>query len=122
MHYGDIIRILAEERNLTQKQLSADLNIAASTLGNYIRNLREPDYATLKRIASYFGVTTDYLLDYRAGQTQSGLEPELLRVFRALRPDQQELYIEQGKAFLIQNVKKEKSSPSESHIQSKKSG
>ena len=45
MRFGDILRELLEERELTQKQLAADLHLASSTLGNYIRNIREPDYS-----------------------------------------------------------------------------
>jgi len=116
MMFGDILRNLLEERNLSQKQLSAELNVAASTLGNYIRNLREPDYETLKRLAAYFDVSTDYLLDYCHSPAGNRLENELLRVFRALTVEQQELYIEQGKVFLIQNNKKEKSSRSEKAV------
>lgn len=99
MLFGDILRNLLEEKNITQKQMASDLNIAASTLGNYIRNTREPDFATLCRIAAYFGVSTDYLLDYHPSYNISPLESELLRVFRTLTPEQQKIYIEQGKAF-----------------------
>lgn len=99
MLFGDILRNLLEEKNITQKQMAADLNIAASTLGNYIRNTREPDFATLCRIAGYFCVSTDYLLDYHPSYNISPLEAELLRVFRTLTTEQQKIYIEQGKAF-----------------------
>lgn len=99
MLFGDILRNLLDEKNITQKQMASDLNIAASTLGNYVRNTREPDFATLCQIAQYFGVSTDYLLDYHPSYNISPLEAELLRVFRALTPEQQKIYIEQGKAF-----------------------
>lgn len=101
MLFGDILRNLLEEKNITQKQMASDLNIAASTLGNYIRNAREPDFATLCRIAEYFGVSIDYLLNYHPNYNVSPLEVELLRVFRKLTPKEQKIYIEQGKAFKI---------------------
>ena len=107
MLFGDILRSLLDEKSITQKKMAADLNIAASTLGNYIRNLREPDFATVCRIAEYFGVTTDYLLDYHFDKNMSRNEEELLRVFRALSYEQQIIYIEQGKAF-INSVDKKK--------------
>ena len=122
MLFGDILRNLLEERNLSQKQFAEELKIAPSTLGNYIRNIREPDYATLKRIASYFNVTTDYLLDHRSAQSKSQFEDELLRVFRSLTKDQQELYVEQGKAFISQNTKKAGSSNSGNEKKSGKVG
>ena len=113
MLFGDVLRGLLEEKRLSQKHFSEELKIAASTLGNYVRNLREPDYETLKRIADYFRVTTDYLLDHRNHQSKSRLDDELLRVFHSLSEDQQELYIEQGKVFLTQKSKKDASLPSD---------
>jgi len=109
---GEILRKLISEKEITQKQLADSLNISASTLGNYIQNAREPDYAMLKSLADFFDVTTDYLLDRRTGQTLNYLEDELLRIFRSLKTDQKELYIEQGKLFIAQNNKKGKSSDS----------
>ncbi len=100
MQFGDILRSLLEEKMITQKQMADDLNIAASTIGNYIRNLRQPDFDTVRRIAQYFGVSTDYLLNYNSDKEFNKLENDLLRVFRAMTPEQQKIYTEQGKAFL----------------------
>lgn len=101
MLFGDILRNLLEERNITQKQMASDLNIAASTLGNYIRNTREPDFSTLCRIAAYLGVSIDYLLNYHPNYNVNPLEVELLRIFRTLSAREQKIYIEQGKSFSI---------------------
>ena len=105
MKFGDILRNLISDKNITQKQLAADLNIAPSTLGNYIQDSREPDFQTLKDIANYFNVTVDYLIDNRSPYTQSRNEEEILRIYRSLSPEQQDLYLEQGKAFLKINAK-----------------
>ena len=60
---GDKLKNLREKRDLLQKDLSKDLNIATSTIGMYEQGRREPDNTTLKKIANYFDVSTDYLLD-----------------------------------------------------------
>lgn len=60
---GNKLRNLRENNGLLQKDISKDLNISASTIGMYEQGRREPDNATLKKIANYFGVSTDYLLD-----------------------------------------------------------
>ena len=103
MTFGDILRILLEERDMTQKQLANELNIAPTTLGNYFRNDREPDFDTLKLLARYFNVTTDYLLDFRTGKTDTHQEDEFLRILRALTPEQRDVYMDQGRAFLKRN-------------------
>lgn len=116
MHFGDIVRNLLEERDITQRQLAERLNIAASTLGNYIRNVREPDFETLKKFAAFFHVSTDYLLDYRPAAEAARGEEELLRVYRSLPPEQRELLIEQGKLLHRMNRKKEEKKSSASGI------
>ena len=54
----------------------------------------------LKLLSNYFNVSIDYLLDNNTGVIQFEKENELLRIFRSLTPEQQDLYIEQGKAFI----------------------
>lgn len=105
MIFSDRLRMLIEERNITQKQFASDLHIPVSTLGGYVQGTSEPDFQTLVIIAKYFNVTTDYLLDYRASNINSSNENELIRIFRSLTPEQQELYLEQGKAFIKINLK-----------------
>lgn len=104
MHFCEVLRNLLDERNMTQKQLSQELGIMQSTLGGYVQGTREPDFETLKLLARYFQVSTDYLLGFYGDQTVAD-EAEILRIFRTLSKDQQELYIEQGKAFIRVNQK-----------------
>lgn len=113
MNFSYKLRSLIEERNLTQKQVANDLNIAPSTMGGYVQGISEPDFATLKRLATYFEVTTDYLLNMHTNKTNNFLEDELLRVFRSMTSEQQSLYIEQGKVFVrANNIRKEKAKSS----------
>ena len=65
MSFCNKLRQLIDERNLTQKQLALNLHIAVSTMGGYVQGTSEPDFQTLKLIAEYFGVSTDYLLNVK---------------------------------------------------------
>ncbi len=118
MPFCDTLRTLIDERGLTQKQLAQDLEIPVSTLGGYVQGTSEPDFETLKLFANYFNVSADYLLSLKIGNTQSRLENELLRIFRSLSTEQQELYLEQGKAFIRINAKEDVKS-SKSTLQGK---
>lgn len=111
---GDTIKELLELHSMTQKQLAEALDLSPSALGNYIQGTREPDFSTLIRIADYFHVTADYLLNHSvhvkgARKETSHREELLLHIFRSLTDDQQEFYLEQGQIFLRQNRKKESS-------------
>lgn len=99
MRFNEILKELITERGLTQKQLARELHIPVSTLGGYVQGTSEPDFEMLKAIAGYFSVSTDYLLGMTSPNTISFQEENLLRVFRALTPEQQGIYLEQGLAF-----------------------
>ena len=105
MAFCEKLRMLIEERDLTQKELAKQLKIPVSTLGGYVQGTSEPDFQTVKIIASFFHVSIDYLLDYTGGGNQSSRENDLLRIFRSLSPEQQDLYIEQGRAFIRINTR-----------------
>lgn len=105
MSFGDILRNLLSDRGMTQKELAAQLNISPSTLGNYIQDSREPDFAMLKRLADCFDVSVDYLLDHRSKQAHSLQEDELLCIFRAMTTEQRAIYLEQGKVVVRANEK-----------------
>lgn len=106
MSFGDNLRTLIEEREITQKELARQLNIAPSTLGSYVQNVREPDFSTLKLLANYFEVSIDYLLDHCQKKTNSQQENELLRIFRSLTEEQKYICIEQCKVFIRSNCNK----------------
>ena len=111
MTFGERIQFLMDERDVNQKQLSLELGIPASTVRNYVRDLRAPDFDTLKMFARFFQVSIDYLLDYNKYSPEIELlELEVLRVLRQLSPDQRQIYLQQGRVFVAANAQNKKSS------------
>lgn len=53
---------LRYEKELTQQQMADILGITRQAYGNYENGKREPDFITIKKLASFFGVSLDYLL------------------------------------------------------------
>ncbi len=111
MAVGDRISELLQSRQMTQKQLAAALSLPITTLNGYIRNRREPDYATLRQIARLFGVSCDYLLENLLdGATQGMLltaeETALTVRYRGLTREQQELVQTQMALMQEQNTRK----------------
>ena len=60
--FGERLRNLREIKDMTQETASRELAISRGMLSNYELGKREPDYATLCRLADYYHVTTDYIL------------------------------------------------------------
>ncbi|MCI6387723.1 MAG: helix-turn-helix transcriptional regulator [Ruminococcus sp.] len=57
------LRELRRARNISQLKLSMDLQLNQNAISRYETGLREADYATLIKIADYFNVSIDYLLE-----------------------------------------------------------
>lgn len=77
---GNKLRKIRESKGLLQKEVADALKISTSTIGMYEQNRREPDNDTLKKIANYFEVSTDYLLD----NTPKKSEEEEIEILRQL--------------------------------------
>lgn len=97
MQFGEVLRNLLEQEGVSQKRLAEELLMAPSTLGNYVQGLREPDFATLKRLADRFGVTTDYLLDHHPACGAEADERLLMQLYRSFPPAQKELLLAQAR-------------------------
>lgn len=61
MIFTDRVRALIKERGITQDQFNQDVGISKNTLSYWEKESRLPKSKTLREIARYFGVTTDYL-------------------------------------------------------------
>lgn len=105
MSFGNTLKRLIDVQEITQKDLAEYLNVAPSTVGNYVADTREPDFDTLKLIATYFKVSTDYLLDYQQPHALNHDEDYLLRVYRFLPEEYQALLLDEGRLFLKHSKK-----------------
>jgi transcriptional regulator with XRE-family HTH domain len=62
MNIGNRINQLLKLRKISRKEIAEQLNISYSAVSKYITNQRTPDATTLKEIADFLNVSTDYLL------------------------------------------------------------
>ncbi len=60
--FGGRFKQLRKELNLSQEEIAGKLGIDVSSINRYEKDKREPEYATLLKIAAFFNVSTDYLL------------------------------------------------------------
>ena len=101
------LKELRKTKNITQAILSKALNVSPSAVGMWEQGYREPDFENLKRIADYFGVTTDYLLG-REGELNkpplSAEQEKLIKDFTQLSKDNKRLVLKVVGAFLTQQA------------------
>lgn len=63
MEFSERLYRLRLERGIYQKQLAAHLHVSIGTISNYENGVHSPDLRTLSKIAEFFHVSVDYLLD-----------------------------------------------------------
>lgn len=56
------LKFLRQKKNYSQEEMAKYLGIARTTYASYEQGKREPDNATLVKLSSFFGVSTDDLL------------------------------------------------------------
>lgn len=62
MDYGERLKMLRNDRGLTQMEISKLLGMRRATYARYETNDNQANYDTLKAFANFFNVTVDYLL------------------------------------------------------------
>ncbi len=99
MAIGNVIYELRKERNISQQKLADAMGISQATIAKIEVNRNEATAATIRKLATFFDVSADYLLgledDFGArttnnaalmGDTNNAQERELLELFRTLSP------------------------------------
>lgn len=64
---GDILKELRIFHDYRQKDISDYLNITSQAYSNYENNKRVPDIETLRKIADFYHISIDCLLDNQSG-------------------------------------------------------
>ncbi len=62
--FGDKLKELRKERNITQDELGKLCGVAKTTISNWENNVTQPPLEIITKLAKYFNVTTDFLLGF----------------------------------------------------------
>ena len=99
--FDEMLIYLRKRADLTQVELAKKLGVSRSTIGNYEKGIRTPDYEMLEKIADFFNVDLNFLLGksgneadlykrYAEAEFKEKVEKEILRLFRKLNSDGQD--------------------------------
>lgn len=70
--FNENLKKMRKNKGLTQKTLAEKLGVALSTVAMWETGSRQPDYQMLNRIAEFFGVTFDDLLEDKSEKEPIG--------------------------------------------------
>ena len=71
MTIGEKIRLLRKEKGLTQQELAKCIKMSDGNLSKYELGRLEPSTDTIKMLADFFNVSTDYLLGLSTDRTKA---------------------------------------------------
>ena len=110
MAISDKLTLLRESKGVYQKELAAYLKVSIGTISNYENGVHEPDLVTLGKLADFYGVSTDYLLERtyvplptrKTTQKQPNALEKLFADVVELSPDDLEA-VRQLEKYLLEN-------------------
>ena len=73
---SDKLKELRTERNITQKEIADFLECSPNVYSRYEIGARNPSYEILIKIADFYNVSTDYLLEHKVAEHHSLLDKE----------------------------------------------
>ena len=91
MNFGDCLKSVLDDREISQREFARQLNIAPTTLNGYIKNTRQPDFELVKKIADTLGISLDYLFGAEDKNSFTFDERELVSNYRQLSNDNKQL-------------------------------
>ena len=95
--FPETLSALRRQKNISQRQAAADLNISQALLSHYENGAREPGLGFVCRACDYYGVTADYLLcrsDEQGGQSSADVVKRFFDQMRAI-VDRAEMALEE---------------------------
>jgi len=105
MSFSSRLKKLREERNVSQKQVAESTGVSDVMISMYEQGKKKPSISKLEDLATYFGVTTDYLLGNESSVNElETVFPEGVKVLRRaskeLTPEAKDQMIKLMRAFL----------------------
>ena len=97
------IKTLRENNGITQSELAKKLGLSRSGVNAWEMGISTPSTHYIVELAKFFNVSTDYLLNVQAKSDGNPIENKLLQTFRQMTVEQQNIYLEQGMAFVKSN-------------------
>ena len=94
MSFGHKLKTLRKQRGLTQKELAEKLFLSQSSITRFEKDEILPTSETLSKIANYFDVSIDFLLD--RPQPPQKKNSNLEKVFEEIKGEKTLLFMKNG--------------------------
>lgn len=84
------LKMIREKKGLSQQALADILEISQQSINKYENHETEPDIAMLIKMADFFAVSVDFLIDHTTKDDSSAEEVSLVSKYRLLSKAEQD--------------------------------
>ncbi|PPA69058.1 helix-turn-helix domain-containing protein [Jeotgalibacillus proteolyticus] len=98
-HFGDNLRRIREERNISQKELAIQARLGLQTIEKYEASIRVPDTRTILRLSTVLDVPASELLERESKRNSMGNDTEIEKLIRELGTKKSKLVLRKAKEF-----------------------
>ena len=96
----EALRKLRKEKGFKQKEIANYLKISIQAYSGYESGYREPDFATIVKLADFFNVSVDYLLERDKAKNEPINDNDVILIARGGKKTQYTLTEDEAQAFL----------------------
>lgn len=96
MTLGEKIKMLRQKKGLTQAQLADLLFLKQNAISAYEKDVNQPSLEMIKKMATIFNVSADYLLGIDEANKNSSLEKTLQHILEEVIYEESYAYIKDG--------------------------
>lgn len=100
MEIGATIKKLRIQKHITQQEFAEALDVSVQTISRWENEINYPDIILLPKIATFFHVTTDYLLGVK-GEVKMAKLMKTTEVFQVSTREEAEKMIEDFKGVIF---------------------
>ena len=98
--FPEMLRLLLRQKNITHAQLANILGVKRSSVSMYCIGKARPDFENLQKIASFFGVSLDFLVNGESPENkitreELGLSERALQILKQIAHDEKHAVLSQ---------------------------
>lgn len=101
-----IAELRKQHNNMTQDELAKKLGVSQQTISKYERGLVEPDSENLKKLATLFGVTVDYIIECSDVKSMPSVSNIPAGIYMRLAKEAEEMQLDKEDIDYIINLYK----------------
>jgi transcriptional regulator with XRE-family HTH domain len=99
-HFGENLKRVREDRNISQRELALKARLGAGTIGKYENNEQIPDTQTILKLSTVLDIPASELMEREeVNHHPAGIDSEIEQLITEIGPKRTKLILRKAKEF-----------------------